>query len=168
MKMEMEGREPLIVLFGVPILTTAIVLASMYLTPWRLEGHSQPPPQVTVQPNINVTPRITAEMPAGAIRNEVTVPPAQIHEVIKEVVKVPDVKVFNKVEPNAPTPVQVNVPRQETPEPRIVVLPTLVPMPFPTPVAMEPAAESAEGKPLPPPKGTLVPSTTVGGPIVPR
>jgi len=105
MKLEMEGREPYIVLFGIPAITAAIVIGSFYLG--RMQSEVGTTPTVHVEPNVTVTPRITAEIPEGAVKADVQVPPAQIHEIVKEVVKVPDVNVVNKVEP---TPIQVNVP----------------------------------------------------------
>jgi hypothetical protein len=158
MRMEMEGREPLIVLFGVPFLTTVIVLVSMYLG--QLRAAAVPPPNVQVQPNITVTPRVVAELPADGIRTNITVPPAQIHEVIREVVKVPEVSVINRVEPTPPPAVQVNLPRVEPQSSKVVVIPAPMPMLVPTPVSTD-AAEGAEGKLLPPPKD-------VGGLTEPR
>jgi hypothetical protein len=148
MKMEMDGREPLVVIFGVPLLTAAIVLGSIYFGQTRVQ--IVPPPAITLQPTINVTPKVTAELPPGGIRNNIEVPPAQIHEVIREVVKVPEISIINKVDPAPPPTVQVNVPKPDPVEPRIVVVQTPVPMPMPTPTSMEP--EKEDGKLLPPPK----------------
>jgi hypothetical protein len=151
MRMEMEGPEPLIVLFGIPLLTTVIVLAAMYIGQKRAE---QPPVPITVQPNITVTPRVTAELPPDGIRANITVPPAQIHEVVREVVKLPEVNVINRVDPALPPTVQVNVPEPKPApsEPRLVLIPAPVPMPAATPVSMAPAPDPPEGKLLPPPK----------------
>jgi hypothetical protein len=149
MKMEMDGREPLVVIFGVPLLTAGIVLGSIYFG--QMHVQIVPPPAISVEPKINVTPRVSAELPPGGIRNIIEVPPAQIHEVIKEVVKVPDVSIINKVDPAPPPTVQVNVPKPDPTEPRVVVVPTPVPMPMPTPTSMEPEKEKEDGKLLPPP-----------------
>lgn len=124
MKLEMEGREPLIVLFGLPIVIAAIVLGSMYLG--RMQAEGNPPPAVYVEPKITVTPHITAEMPQGAVRNEIQVAPAQIHEVVREI-RAPDVNVVNKVEP---TPVQVVMPKATGPTPQVVVIPAPLPLPM--------------------------------------
>lgn len=152
MRMEMEGREPLIIIFGVPLLTTGIVLVSMHLGQMRTEIVPLPPIQVQA-PQVTITPHLTAELPAGAIQTTVHVPPAQIHEVIREVVKIPEVNVINQV-PEAPAPsIQVHLPEQPATRTQIVVVPTPVPMPVPTPVSLEPPlGENPDGKLLPPPK----------------
>lgn len=124
MKLELEGREPLIVLFGLPLVTAAIVLGSIYLG--RLQVEATPAPPIYLEPKLTINPRITAEMPQGAIRNEVQIPPTQIHEVLREV-RAPDVHVINKVDP---TPVQVVMQKTPGAQPQVVVLPTPLPLPM--------------------------------------
>ena len=148
MRMEMDGREPLVIIFGVPLLTAGIVLGSICFG----QTHVQivPPPAISVEPRINITPKVSAELPPGGIRNIIEVPPAQIHEIVKEVLRVPEVSIINKVDPAPPPTVQVNVPKPDPAEPRVVVVPIPVPMPMPTLTSMEP--EKEDGTLLPPPK----------------
>ncbi|MCK6475021.1 MAG: hypothetical protein L6R28_25145 [Planctomycetes bacterium] len=104
MRMEMEGKEPLIVLFGVPVLTAGIVLASMYF------GRLQVPQAIQVSAPVSLSPNLNADLRVPANSFRIDVPPAQIHEVVKEVVRVPDISVVNQV-PQAPAPhVEVRVP----------------------------------------------------------
>lgn len=111
MRMEMEGKEPLIVLFGVPVLTAGIVLASMYF------GRLQVPQTIQVSAPVSLAPNLSADLRVPADGFRIDVPPAQIHEVVKEVVRVPDVSVVNQV-PQAPAPyVEVRVPEPRAPEP---------------------------------------------------
>lgn len=111
MRMEMEGKEPLIVLFGVPVLTAGIVLASMYF------GRLQVPQAIQVSAPVSLSPNLNADLRVPANGFRVEVPPAQIHEVVKEVVRVPDVSVVNQV-PQAPAPyVEVRVPESRASAP---------------------------------------------------
>jgi len=161
MKMEMDGREPLVIIFGVPLLTAGIVLGSIYFG----QTHVQivPPPAISVEPRINITPKVSMGLSPGGIRNIIEVPPAQIHEVVKEVVRVPAVSVINKVDPTPPPSVQVNVPKPDPAEPRVVIVPIPVPMPMPTPTSTEPEKEKEDGKLLPPPH-----KSATGGQPAPR
>lgn len=122
MRLEMEGKEPLLVLFGLPLLTAVIVIASMHYG----QANTQviPPPPVNVEAP-HVSPRITAELPQGSINISNQVPAAQIHEIVKEVVRVPEIR----VEPSRSPDVHVNVPRGNNGETRIIAVPTPVPMP---------------------------------------
>ena len=156
MRMEMEGKEPLIVLFGVPLLTAGIVLASMYFG--HINTRVVPPPDVNT--TVEVNPRVTAELPQGSIRITNQVPPAQIHEYKVPEVKVPEVNITNRVEPGKPPDVYFSMPHSgKESETRIIAVPSPVPMMLPTPVTADPP----EGKLLPPPK-TYVPATPVPAP----
>ena len=156
MRLEMEGKEPFIVLFGVPLVTAVIVLAAVHFG--QLNTRIVPPPPITVE-GPKVTPRITAEFPQGTIQITNAVPPAQIHEVIKEVVRVPDVHVTNQVESKTPE-VHVTLPpgALKGGETTVLAVPTPVPMLTPRNVSTDDAPQAKNGKLLPPPKGGETPA----------
>lgn len=163
MKMEMDGKEPLVLLFGLPLLTSGIVVGAMYLGQrWTVVV---PPPPIQVQAPA-FSPQVTAVLPDGAIQVNNHVPPAQIHEVVREIVKVPDVYVENRVEPSRPPDVVVTLPPPEraappkgevVPQSASLEAPPAKPAPKPEtpPASVPPAApkEAAhpEGDLLPPP-----------------
>ena len=152
MKMEMEGKEPLMVIFGGPIVTTCIVLVSMHLAQSQVKV--VPPPAIHVEAP-HVTPQVTAILPAGAIRITNEVPPAQIHEVVREIVKVPKFEITNRL-PNMPPPeINISLPNQQ-PFPA-----KIIPMPVPVSVKDSPTEKKSpaekvkkkdpDGRLLPPP-----------------
>lgn len=157
MKLEMAGREPYIVLFGIPLITVAIVIGSYYIG--RMQSELIAPPPIYVEPKLTVSPRITAEIPQGAIQADVRVPPAQIHEIVKEVVRIPEVNVVNRIEP---TPVQVSIPSAPSQtagnELRFIVVPAPLPLPITaasSPLMTGPALPSKADladQPITPPK----------------
>jgi len=151
MKMEMEGKEPLMVLFGVPIVTTCIVLISMHLG----QSHVRVLPPATIHVEApHVTPKVIAILPAGAIQITNEVPPAQIHEVVREIVRVPNVEITNRI-PNAPAPeIHISLPKGGPYAPKVI------PMPIPVSVKEEPAEEQPPEKKAPKkkhPEGRLLP-----------
>lgn len=122
MRLEMEGKEPLIVLFGMPVLTAAIVIVSMHYG--QTNTQIVPPPAINVEAPA-VSPRITAEIPQGSIRINNEVPPAQVHEVIREVVKVPNIS----IEPARSPDIRVTMPTGKEGETKIIAVPSPLPMP---------------------------------------
>lgn len=123
MRLEMEGKEPLVVFFGLPLITAAIVIVSMHYG--QANTQIVPPPPINVEAP-SVSPRVTAEIPQGSIRIQNEVPPAQIHEVVREVVKVPEIR----VEPGKAPEVHVTVPPSKEGETKIIAVPSPVPMPM--------------------------------------
>ncbi|MCW8133726.1 MAG: hypothetical protein KIS92_25495 [Planctomycetota bacterium] len=174
MRLEMEGKEPLVVFFGLPLVTAAIVIVSMHYG--QANTQIVPPPPINVEaPSVN--PRVTAEIPQGSIRIQNEVPPAQIHEVVREVVKVPEIR----VEPGRAPDVHVTLPPGKEGETKIIAVPAPVPVPMnvttesakteaakPTETIPEPknAVEKTtdpadpDGKLLPPPKTYVDPRLT--------
>ncbi|MBI3827914.1 MAG: hypothetical protein HY291_00250 [Planctomycetes bacterium] len=122
MRLEMEGKEPLIVLFGMPLVTTAIVIVSMHYG--QTNTQIVPPPAINVEAPA-VSPRITAEIPQGSIRINNEVPPAQIHEVTREVVKVPNIS----IEPARSPDIRLTLPSGKESETKINAVPAPLPMP---------------------------------------
>jgi len=112
MKLEMEGKEPLVIFFGVPICTAAIVLGTLFVSPPKFV-------QPVYQPSdVKVTSEVKATLPEGSIQIQNNVPPVQIREVerevVREVVKVPDVVVKNDV--RTPPPVVKVIQKGKTAE----------------------------------------------------
>ena len=102
MKIEMEGKEPLWCLFGIPICTTAIVLISAWVCVPKI-------PDI----NIKLTPEVKATLPKEGISvNMPPIPPAnvEIREIVKEVTKVSPVTVTNQVPQAAPPQVHFDMP----------------------------------------------------------
>lgn len=173
MRLEMEGKEPLVVFFGLPLVTAAIVIVSMHYG--QANTQIVPPPPINVEaPTVN--PRVTAEMPQGSIRIQNEVPPAQIHEVVREVVRVPEIR----VEPARAPEVHVTVPPGREGETKVIAVPTPMPMPMNVTIENQKPEEAKksdasskteaheksvdpvdpDGKLLPPPKTYVDPRNT--------
>ena len=73
MRMELEGKEPLVLLYGIPAVTAVIVLVSLYVgfRQGAQEGAGQGRGAVTIEAQLKV--------PEGGIRVENHMPPAQIN-----------------------------------------------------------------------------------------
>jgi hypothetical protein len=140
-KIELDGKEGLWMMFGVPAFTASLVLISMWV--------GSRAPIIQIDGRVTVDPKIEASIPP--IKVDVAIPaqaPAQIEirQVPVDRVQVPDVKIQNTVQPadvvlKPPAgPIDVNV----------VNLPG-----FGSPPSLKPNPEPAdpEGKLLPPPKG---------------
>ena len=143
MKIEMEGKEVTwcigIAALGIPVLTAVILCAGMGVFVWlsprpqeRGAGASEQPIQV------NVSSEVKAVLPDGAIQVHNTVPAAQIHEVLREVVKVPDVRIVNEVRPPDV--------RIAMPEPKAIAVPV-------SGVVAPVEKDDEYGTKIPPPKG---------------
>jgi hypothetical protein len=94
-KLEMEGREPLYLFFGLPICTTAIVLASLILA-WLLQPRT---PDV----HVDVKPLLKADFTGAALPVKLTAEPARV--TVQEV----------------PTPAPFEVKVQAAPAPNVTV-----------------------------------------------
>ena len=137
-------------------MTTAIVLAAVHFG--QTNTHIVPPPPITVEAP-RVSPRIIAEIPQGAVHITNDVPPAQIHEVVREVVRVPDVRVTNQVEPAMPE-VHVTIPpgSLKSGETTVLAVPTPLPVPALRNVSADDEAQEKNGRLLPPPKSAEGPT----------
>ncbi|MCZ7645649.1 MAG: hypothetical protein M5U26_10240 [Planctomycetota bacterium] len=145
MKVEMEGKEPFVILFGVPLLTTAIVAGAMYLGQRSMVV--VPPPPIHVDAP-SVSPQINAVLPEGSVQVHNQVPPAQIREVVKEVVRPPEPR-ESREDARVPES-QVTFPAPPA-KPKPPVTPT--PAAVVDPLEADPAAEAeAAGILLPPPE----------------
>ena len=144
MKIEMEGKEVTwcigLAALGIPVLTAAILCLGMGIFVWLSPRPQERSPGAAERPiQVTVTPQVQAVLPDGAVQITNTMPPVQIHEVLRDVVQVPDVRIINEVQP-AP----VHVTQAPAPQPKAVAVP------IPVPVAPEEGAEY--GAKLPPPK----------------
>jgi hypothetical protein len=153
LKVELEGREVTwcvgLAVLGIPVLTAVLVCAGMGVFVWlspeaqdRSPGGAGAGAERPIQ--VTVTPQVQAVLPQGAVQITNTVPPAQIHEVTREVVKVPDVKVVNEVQASEvrfmPAPAQPRAESVPLPEPKRNTAPVVAP-------------PDEFGSELPPPKG---------------
>jgi len=156
MKVEMEGREPLVLLFGLPIVTTGIVFASMYFG----QSRTQVAP-VVIENKQPLTARVQAEvqMPQGSvqIRNEIpSAPEAQAEAPAPRTYTRPaTAEVPQKPEPPS-TPVRAEPnddPAKAPIKPGLNAKPTKPVMgPIYVPQAEVPATPESEGRLIPPPK----------------
>lgn len=144
MEFKAEGKETLWLIFGLPILTTVIILVSL------LVGGTKTP-IVNVDAKITATPDVKAVLPQGAITIRNELPATQIHEIINERAVIPDVKITNNVPPG-----ELRLPRGEVIPVEVTNMPKILGVSGNAPPTLRPAVSpedvTPEGKLLPPPK----------------
>lgn len=99
MKLEMDGKEPLLVIFGVPAFTAILVLAAIFIA-----GVVAPRAPESLQGTF--TAEVTSVIPQGAVN--VNIPPMPVPKVeLREIAKSP--------------PINIQVPEQRTATPNVYV-----------------------------------------------